>query len=193
MRFLYIFAPQNFGRLRTSEKRDEFKLRIAGVELGKHSFSIVCNKEFFELADLSDLLDGQLLLDIKMEKSEIMMQLSFFFRGDITIPCDRCLDPVTLPMNFEEKLIVKYDNQPQGNEDDMIWTISENEYELDVFHFVYESISLALPTQVIHPEDENGSSTCNPEILKRLVELSHKEEERDPRWDALKKIDLNEN
>lgn len=171
-------------------------LRIAGVELGKHSFSIVCDDKFFELANFEDIQNGMLHLKINMEKSETMMHLSFHFKGNVTVPCDRCLDPVTMPLNFKEKLIVKFISLPEDNstEDDMIWTISENEYELDVFHFVYESISLALPTQIIHPDDEKGESTCNPDILKRLEELSRKEDpETDPRWDALKNIDLKEN
>ena len=60
-----------------------------------------------------------------------------------------------------------------------------------LFHFVYESIMLALPIQVLHPDDENGNSTCNPEILKIMNEHSpdaKKEDEIDPRWEALKKL-----
>jgi uncharacterized metal-binding protein YceD (DUF177 family) len=58
---------------------------------------------------------------------------------------------------------------------------------------LYEAIELALPTQLIHPDDENGKPTCNSEMLQKLAELTPKEKEQnttetDPRWEALKKL-----
>jgi uncharacterized metal-binding protein YceD (DUF177 family) len=78
--------------------------------------------------------------------------------------------------------------------DDNIWQLHEKAYELDLTHFLYETIELALPTQLIHPDDENGNPTCNPEMLQKLAELAPKEEqqttETDPRWDALKNLKI---
>ncbi len=44
----------------------------------------------------------------------------------------------------------------------------------------------------MHEDDENGNSTCDPQVLAKLEELSQKEEEKesDPRWDALKNLKL---
>ena len=178
--------------MKIDPKREEFKLRISGVELGKHSFSINCNNRFFELAEIPDLQEGDVNLQIEMEVSEKMITLDFDFNGYVMLPCDRCLEPVRVNLNFDEHLLVKLVPQVEEmqQEDDM-WVVNENEYELDVFHFVYESIMLALPIQVIHPDDENGNSTCNPEILKIMTEHSpdtKKEGEIDPRWEALKKL-----
>ncbi|GAG53875.1 unnamed protein product, partial [marine sediment metagenome] len=55
-------------------------------------------------------------------------------------------------------------------------------------------IHLALPPKRAHPDDENGKSMCDAEILKKLKELKGKEIEKqdnDPRWEALKKIKFN--
>jgi uncharacterized protein len=178
--------------VKPKQKMDEFKLRIAGVCLGTYTFSIDCDKEFFEISEISELQDGLLKLQIEMEKTETMLNLKFHFKGTVTAMCDRCLDPVTIPMNFKERLIVKLtQNMDEVEEsDDNIWVINENEYELDIFHFVYEAIRLALPLKIVHPNDKMGNSTCNPEVLKKLEKYSHKESEIDPRWEGLKNIKL---
>lgn len=170
-------------------KRDEFRLRIAGISLGNHKFSITCDELFFEISNISELQGGSLQLQIDMENQEKMLNLHFHIQGNVVAPCDRCLDPVEIPLEFTEQLIVKLVEQPDESlNEDNLWFIDENEYALDVFHFVYENIRLALPIKITHPDDEQGNSTCNPEILKILENLSLKESQIDPRWEALKQI-----
>lgn len=177
--------------------RDQFKLRLSGVEDGTRCFSINCDKAFFELAEISEVRDGALDLRIEMTKTEKLVTVLCQFNGYVMAPCDRCLLPVRLPMDFEQRLIVKLvpntGDEPESEDDD-IWVLDENTYELDLFQFVYESIFLALPIRIVHEDDENGNSTCDPAVLAKLEELSQKEEEKetDPRWDALKNLKLDE-
>ncbi len=178
------------------EIRDQFKLRLAGIEDGTYTCSISCDKSFFDIANISNVSDGNLDLQITMTKTEKLVDLVCHFEGIVTAPCDRCLLPVQLPIHTEERLIVKLVPwvEENENEEDDIWILDENTYELDIFQFVYESIFLALPIQVLHENDENGLSTCDPTVLKKLEELSPKieptEKEIDPRWDALKNLKL---
>jgi uncharacterized metal-binding protein YceD (DUF177 family) len=180
--------------MKTKEKRDEYKIRIAGVEIGTYSYSMVCDKAFFELSEISELEDGLLNLQIEMDKSEKMLDLKFHFAGEVTAPCDRCLDPVNIPMDFTEQLIVNLVPEVEDDfeNDENIWMVDENIYELDLFHFIYETICLALPHRIVHPDDENGNSTCNPEVLKKLESMSQTEKPReiDERWAALKDLKL---
>jgi uncharacterized protein len=176
------------------ELKEQFKIRLSGVEDGNYCYSIKCNREFFELAKIADVEDGELDLRIEMEKSDRLAKLTFEFSGYVSAPCDRCLLPVRIPMDFENRLIVKLVAEPEKSaaaDDDDIWIIDENTYELDVFHFVYESIFLALPLRIVHEDDENGNPTCDPDILRKMEELENaakSSKENDPRWDALKKI-----
>lgn len=182
--------------VKTQDKRSEFKLRLAGVASGKHTFSIICDKSFFEINEISELLDGSINLQINMDKSEKMLNLEFVFKGNVVVECARCLDPVTFDLNFTDHLLVNLlpDFSEQfESEDDQVWMINEKEFELDIYQFVYESIILALPSQIIHPDDKKGKSTCNPEFLKKLAQYSVEEkqmpeEEIDPRWEALKNL-----
>lgn len=173
--------------------RDQFKLRLSGVEDGTYCFSVNCDKEFFELAEISEVRDGNLNLQIEMSKTEKLVDVKCHFEGNVIAPCDRCLLPVTLPMDFDERLIVKLVPSVEAGEnddDDDIWVLEENTYELDIYQFVYESIFLALPMSIVHEDDEDGNSTCDPKVLSKLKELSASENEKetDPRWDALKNL-----
>ena len=46
-----------------------------------------------------------------------------------------------------------------------------------------------LPIQKVHPDDENGKSTCDPDMLKKIREhMVIDENITDPRWDELKNL-----
>jgi uncharacterized metal-binding protein YceD (DUF177 family) len=182
--------------VKITDKRDDFVLRLSGIELGNHKYSIVCDKAFFELTGLTEIEEGNINVQIEMEKSANMLSLQFHFKGEITVICGRCLDFLTLPLDFSDFLVVNFVSviDEDFENDDNIWQLHEKAYELDLMHFLYEAIELALPTQLIHPDDENGQPTCNPEMLKKLAELAPKTDEPhnepDPRWEALKNIQL---
>lgn len=177
-------------KLKKDEKRAEFLLRVVGKSLGNHNITIVCDNAFFDIAEIPNLQNGLVNLQIEMEVQEKMLHLAMHFSGKVVLPCDRCLDPVEVPLDFDEELIVKIvDHTAARENDDNMWFISDNVNEIDIFHFVYESISLALPHRIVHEEDENGNSTCNPDILERLNALTKKaDDDIDPRWEALKKL-----
>ena len=68
--------------------------------------------------------------------------------------------------------------------------VSPDEDQIDIRHYVYESIMLSLPVQRVHPDNEKGRTQCNKEMLKLLKQHSNKKDknEIDPRWEALKKF-----
>jgi len=178
-----------------TDKRDEFILRLSGIEMGNHKYSMICDKLFFELTGLSEIENGYIKVQIEMEKSAKMLSLHFHFSGEVTVICDRCLDTFEIPLDFTDFLVVNFVSQINDSfeNDDNIWQIPEKAHELELTHFLYEAIELALPTQRIHPEDETGKPTCNPEMLQKLAELAPKNDEQhntetDPRWNALNKL-----
>jgi uncharacterized metal-binding protein YceD (DUF177 family) len=68
--------------------------------------------------------------------------------------------------------------------------IPRNESQIDLSQYIYEFINLLLPLRVVHPDDENGVSMCDKAVLAKLAEHSIPEPKADPRWDILKKINL---
>jgi uncharacterized metal-binding protein YceD (DUF177 family) len=93
-----------------------------------------------------------------------------------------------LPIQFKDRLYTKYgQDKGEGNEEVMI--IKESDTEIDLSHYVYESIQLCLPYKKIHPVDINGKSGCNKKMMEKLKDHTLKNENKiDPRWDKLKDI-----
>ena len=182
--------------MKLTDKRDDYVIRLSGVEVGNHKYSMICDKAFFELTGLNEIEEGNIIVRIDMEKSANMLSLHFQFTGTVTVHCDRCLEFLSIPVDFTDFLIVNLVSHidESFDSDDNIWQLHEKTHELDLLHFLYEAIKLALPTQLIHPDDENGNPTCNPEMLRKLAELAPKEEqqntETDPRWDKLKDLKI---
>lgn len=93
----------------------------------------------------------------------------------------------------EESLCVKFSDTEQSD-DENIAILPENAFKIDLAPWMYEYVAVAIPMQHVHPEDENGNSTCDPEMLKYITseedeieEAGHGEEtdEVDPRWAKL--------
>jgi uncharacterized metal-binding protein YceD (DUF177 family) len=76
-------------------------------------------------------------------------------------------------------------------ESEDVIVIPETEYQFNLAPYIYEFIHLALPAQIIHPDDEYGDSTCDPEMLRILNTLAPSESV-DPRWEALKKLNTDQ-
>ena len=166
-----------------------YKISFSGLQIGHHEFDFQINDQFFESFEKSKVQQGNLALNVGMEKSETMLQLHFNFKGEVNVICDRCLDEFLFPMEFQELLIVKFGFEAH-EESENILVIQSNDYEVVIAQYIYEYISVNLPMQLIHPDLENGESTCNQEFLKNFTikEEDKKKDVMDPRWEALKKL-----
>lgn len=172
-----------------------YNIAFKGLSQGKHEFLYELDKGFFEAFENSIVEDGEVLVKIELEKQSALLVLWFHVSGNVNIQCDRCLELFSQPISSENRIIVKFgeDNLDEG--DDVIW-VSVNDYQLNVAQLMYEFVSLALPIRHVHPEDENGISSCDPEMIEKLnslnVSKSDDSGQPDSRWDSLKKLLDNE-
>jgi uncharacterized metal-binding protein YceD (DUF177 family) len=169
----------------------QFIIPYSGLALGNHQYEFTIGDAFFESIDYSEIQHGQLQVIINLEKQERMLVFDFEIDGIVNVECDRCLDDLEIEVQDNEKLIVKFGEDYSEESEDVI-TVPHNEHQFDVSHYIYEYISLSLPYQRIHPDDEDGNSTCDPDILERLKSLQP-EQPNDPIWDKLKDINPDEN
>ena len=168
---------------------DAFKISYTGLKIGTHQFDFKINKEFFNSIEYSELHDGNVDFTLYLHKQERLMELDFEFSGFVNVQCDRCLAFYNQEISGKEKLFVKFGkDDSEGNE--TVIVLSEKEHQLDITHYIYEFIMLSLPYKCIHPEDEEGNSLCNPEMIER-IENHAKSGSTDHRWDALKKLKNN--
>jgi len=167
-----------------------YTISISGLKEGQHTFDFEIGNEFFEEFEESEIKEGRLKAYIEMEKRSSHLTLLVRISGTVMICCDRCLEMFARPLQCENRLLVKPGKSISDDDPDII-SLSSDENEVDLRQNFYEYIHLALPIKRVHPDDKNGNSTCNPEMLKKLKELLVDEEDEkhiDPRWDDLKKL-----
>ena len=178
--------PANFNEVK---KNSDFIIPFKGLGLGEHHYDFEIRKAFFESYELLNIRDGQLKLSVTLEKESNLMVFLFHFNGRVILQCDRCLEDYSQTLEGDFRLIVKFAEKFEEVSDEMI-TIPFDENRMDLKQYIYEYINMVLPIKRVHPDDENGNSTCQPEMLDRLDK--HTEHTVDPRWDALKKLKTNQ-
>jgi uncharacterized metal-binding protein YceD (DUF177 family) len=172
----------------------EYIIQFVGLAIGEHEFEFNVGNKFFENLDYSEIKQGAIKVKLTLIKQSTMMVLQFNVSGTVKMNCDRCSVEFDMPISGDYKLIVKVGGHEVGDEDDDIISIAANEHELDLSQFIYEYIMLSLPLKRVHPDDKNGKSTCDKEMLKKLKNYTIEntvDEPIDPRWDGLKNIKLN--
>lgn len=168
-------------------KKKETKLIIpfAGLKEGVHQFEFEIDSSFFEQFEYSIIQEAIFNVEVEFEKKKTLFKLDFDLKGKIKLECDRCLDPLWVEAEGQENLVVKFGEETY-NETDEIKIISPAEYELDLANDVYQFIHMLVPNKVKHKKKKD----CNPEFIKKLEELTTKQETEkvDPRWAALSKL-----
>ena len=161
---------------------------VSGLKEGVQSFEFRIGKEFFGRIEESEVKEGDLAVIVEAEKHSSHAGLKIHISGKVMISCDRCLEYFAHPVECRNNLLIKFGKLFDDSDPDII-TIPAGENELDMAQYFYEYIMLALPIQKVHPADKNGKSTCNPEMIKKIkAHTVNEDENKDPRWDELKKL-----
>ena len=165
---------------------------LVGLKGGPNLVEFEIGNEFFEQFEDSEVKEGRLIANIELDKRSSHIDISIRISGMVKICCDRCLEMFLQPVDSMNRLLVKFGKRMEDIDPDII-TLPAEQNELDLKQHIYEFIHLALPIKRVHPDDENGESTCDPYMLKKLDEfLIDVVNENDPRWDELKKL-INDN
>ncbi len=175
----------------TGRSRD-YVIEFGSLPLGEHEFEFETDDSFFQQFENSIIQHGSVDVLVVLEKKSNMLLLDFTLEGSVMVTCDRCLDDLELHLQGYSELIVKLGEAAAEESEDVI-VIPSTEHRLDLAQLIYEYTSIIIPMRNVHPDDENGVSTCNPEILRDIERHQHAEptDETDPRWEMLKKINLN--
>ncbi len=171
-----------------------YGIPFKGLKEGKHQFDYEINADFFQLFEQPLIEKGEVKVIVELNKSSALLTLKFKIEGTVETVCDKCLEAMTLPVENETLLYVKFGDEYDEPTDEII-VLPHDEHEINVAQLVYEFICVVLPIRHVHVDDENGNATCNAEMLNQLnnylVEERTEEEQdddMDPRWAALKNL-----
>ncbi len=167
---------------------DKFLIGFDGLKLGEHDFKFLVDTAFFKELEYSEIQEGKVVIDAVFTKSERLMEMELSFEGEVILPCDRCGEDFSIPIDFEESVVVKLGDE--NDEDEGMIILKRGETEFDISHYLYESISLSLPTVRVHPEVD-GEPRCDESIMAKINEGKNDnkdDDDIDPRWAALKNL-----
>ncbi len=150
-----------------------YSIAYKGLKNGKHDFEFEVGKSLFEQFENSEIHDGDCKVSIALLRDETMLTLDIVIEGYVVVACDRCLEDCSIPVDYEDRLLVKFSDEVHDDFDgEVLWLLS-GEDEVDLTQYIYESILLSLPYQRVHPEGE-----CDPEMLERFRSITAHELER---------------
>ncbi len=179
-----------------------YKLPLGSLSFGVQEFSYILDAEFFNAIEQSDVVDARVEATLVVDrKRDDIYQLDFAMKGVIVVPCDRCLDPMELPIDTSYSLSVKGGDELDDSKDGVL-VIPANWRDLDLAPIMRDTVLLCIPIMHTHPEGK-----CNPDMMSHLG--GHLADEGfdehadgtdgddtfilgdDPRWAALKKLSEN--
>ena len=146
-----------------------YSIVFQGLATGRHEFRFEVDKTLFEEFHSEEIKDGKCEVRVDLERGESHMQLDIRITGHVIVPCDRCLEDCSIPVEFEGQLPVRFSDETHEYDGEVMWLLP-GENSIDLSQYIYESIVLSLPYQRVHPEGE-----CDPDMLRRFRIVSEAE------------------
>jgi uncharacterized metal-binding protein YceD (DUF177 family) len=168
----------------------DYTIPFKSLNDGKHQFDFEVTDTFFEQFPESEITQGHIEVHIELTKRSNGLETHFELKGTVSVPCDRCLEYFNHPIDHNARLFFEFGDEPGEVSDELI-ILSHGESQLELAQYLYEFINLALPFQKYHPNDANGKSLCNSEMIERLNQIKidkTNDQEIDPRWNKLKDL-----
>ena len=157
-----------------------FKINLRDLPDDGYNCEWHLDDSFFKALDQQVIEHGNLDATLRVKQASGAMRLAFHVQGEIQIPCDRCLELMTQPIDTEAILKARLGDHFEDDGD--IITIPADDAEFDVRWNLYEIIALAIPIHHVHPDGE-----C-PEEVSQFLTDEQADKPTDTRWDALKAL-----
>ena len=192
-------------------KFSQFKLPLKSLPKGAHTFEYHLDKQFFSNMESQDVRDANVNVVLVVTYNNDVYSLDFTIMGSVIVPCDRCLDDLTLEIDTTYSVKVKYGEDYREDSDDLI-EIPESDSYLNIAYMIYDTVSLAIPIKHVHPMGKcnramssllkkhratvpgDPDSELENELLDEMETMPDNDSTTpeapatDPRWDKLKEI-----
>ncbi len=170
---------------------EAFDIEFVKLNEGEHVFNFRLDKKFFEAFDNEEILAADIKVEALLERFPTLMNLQLQLSGTMAVSCDRCLVALDMPTTTEHTVIYKFvpegANPVHSSGESEFVVLTHQDHTINLAQDCYETALLSLP--MIRNCDDLETKPCNQEMLAKLNDLSHEEEESsDPRWDKLKQL-----
>ena len=182
---------------RGMKKIPGYDLSVARLADKIHRYEWEGDRRFFAQFPESPVHEGSFKAEVVLEKSATMLQLQFAITGTLVLACDRSLDEFDFSFETQHHLILKFGDRDEELTDE-IEIISRDTQEINMGHYLYDYIILAIPMKKLHPRYREAAGEEGEEsLLIYSSEIKTEPENEDaqtsdtktdPRWEALKKL-----
>ena len=139
---------------------DRMIIPLNGWAAGERLYRFRAGIEFFQMFDNQEILDADVDAEVRVcKKGERKVEAVLHLQGTVSVPCNRCLEPVDIPI----------DTTPAE-----VLTPGEDEVDWDLSQAIYDYTCLAVPIKHVHPE-----GGCDPDTIRFLCLEERKNEEAD--------------
>ncbi len=191
-------------------KFTEYKIPLKSLSEGVYNYDFHLDKKFFENMECQDIHDADLHVGLALTYKRDLYTLDFKIGGTITLICDRCLDDLVMPVETTYHINVKYGDDYNDEADDLL-VIPHSDNYLNVAYMLYETVALSIPMKHVHPlgkcnrqmsamlekhranapeKDAELQNQLPDEIDSTDTGGSKTDMPIDPRWDALKGLNV---
>ena len=151
----------------------DYVIPFKGYKIGVHELEFPIDDALLESVGDEEMIGAEAVAKVTLTKGASLLTLDVAVSGEVTVECDRCLDPLRLPVEIEDTLVVKFSEDEEGFDGEVMW-LNPADAELDMREWLYETVLLALPYQRVHESIEE----CNPEMVERFKIVSEEEFDR---------------
>ncbi|MBR8704245.1 hypothetical protein IX315_001933 [Porphyromonas levii] len=161
---------------------NDFTLDFTHFPKEAESIELLLGDDFFARNEGGEILGGDVSLILTVSPLDTnRFQLSFDYVGEVSVECDRCLQPLSIDIDAVELVDIVIGDSLNDVDDEVITLDAQNPI-YDFSWIAYELLALHLPIQRMHEIED-----CDPEMVKYLTPEEPRNEEEDPRWAELKR------
>ena len=165
--------------------RSEHTIAFSGLKDGRHDFHYAVGAPFFQDRSDEEVHDADLRVTVELDKSPNMLVTLIHVSGTVQVDCDHCNTPLDFPLEGDQRQIFRFTGEDPDSDDEEIVGLDPHAHEVDLGHYIYECVRLALPIRRVHAPGQ-----CDPEVELSNEPASPNEDTDapDPRWKALEAL-----
>lgn len=172
-------APQNI-----MGKFTQFKVQLASLPEGHTEQDFEITTDFFKNMENTDVVFADVKVHMDLDKKNDAYDCVFHCKGRIQVPCDRCLDPLDMDVDTDYRIVVKYGEEFNDENDDIL-VIPFSNTSLNVAYMLYDTILLTIPLRHVHPMGK-----CNRAMAAALSRHSAQDDDAEGADDDQDAVDM---
>lgn len=184
-------------------KFQQYYISLKDLKTDTQVLEFTLDDSYFKKIDSPEVKKGNVKAVITVKKKLDVFELAFVLEGVIQVPCNRCLDDMDQPIQYKDKIQVKFGDRFSEENDTVVVPLSDG--GINIAWFLYEFIVLNIPIKHVHAPGE-----CNKTMMSNLKkhitrqksddddeveeidleedDVTIEETPTDPRWDGLQNI-----